>query len=130
MSGSLLFICCLLKRVALAVETYSEYESVASESEEPSLEEVKKAGRKAKPAKKDKGKKKTPKTSTEEESAAESSEKKAKPKSGSASWKEVPKKDERKPALVPASKPLIKTAKSVPAGKSGQKTLNSFFGKK
>lgn len=112
------------------VETYSEYESVASQSEEPSLEEVKKAGRKVKGARRGKGKEKTPKAPTEvEESAAESPENKVRPRSGPASKKEVLKEEERKPALASASKPLPKTVKSVPIAKSGQKTLNSFFGK-
>jgi FtsZ-interacting cell division protein ZipA len=122
----LLFTSFPLKSVSLAVETYSEYESVASESKEPSLEEVKKAGRKAKVTKKGKAKEGTPKIPTEEESAAE----KAKPPSGSAPKQEVPKQEERKPTLARASKPPSKIIKNVPAGKNGQKTLNLFFGKR
>ena len=129
MIGGLLPIRFFLKCVALAVETYSEYESIASESEEPSLEEVKKAGRKIKAVKKGNGKEKTLKNITEE-SIAECSEKKIEPRSGSASKKETPKEEARKAALASASKPLPKPVKSVPAGKNGQKTLNSFFGKK
>lgn len=125
MNRGLLSIHCLLKYLTLAVETYSEYESIASESEEPSLEEIRKAGRKVKAAKKGKGKEKAPKPSTEEESVVESSEKTTKP--GSASKREVLKEEERNPASASA---LPKTIKSVPAGKNGQKTLNSFFGKK
>ena len=109
----------------LEVETYSEYESIASESEEPSLEEVRKAGRKVKAAKKGKGKEKAPKPSTQEESAVESSEKTTKPRL--APKKEVVKEEERNPASASA---LPKTIKGVPAGKNGQKTLNSFFGTK
>jgi len=124
-TSGLLSIRCLLKYVVLAVETYSEYESIASESEEPSLEEVRKAGRKVKAAKRGKGKEKAPKPSAEEELAVESSEKTTKP--GSASKREVLKEEERHPASASA---LPKTIKSVPAGKNGQKTLNSFFGKK
>lgn len=118
-----------LRCVALAVETYSEYESIASESEEPSLEEVKKAGRKVKAVKKGIGKEKTLKSLTKEESITESSEKKNKAGSGSASKKENPKEEERKAALGPAPKLLSKPVKSVPAWNHGQKTLNSFFGK-
>lgn len=125
MTRGLLPIRCLLKHVNLAVETYSEYESIASESEEPSLEEVRKAGRKVKAAKKGKAKEKAPKPSTEDEPAVESSEKTAKRRT--VSKKEVLKEEERNPASASA---LPKTIKGVPAGKNGQKTLNSFFGTK
>ena len=125
MKGGLFSIRCLLIHTNLEVETYSEYESIASESEEPSLEEVRKAGRKVKAAKKGKGKEKAPKPSTQEEPAVESSGKTIKPRL--ASKKEVIKEEERNPASASA---LPKTIKSVPAGKNGQKTLNSFFGKK
>jgi ribosome assembly protein YihI (activator of Der GTPase) len=117
-------ILCRLKYNILAVETYSEYESIASESEEPTLEEVKKAGRKVKAAKKGKGKAKTSKLSTVG-SAVKSSEKTTKP--SLASKREVPKEEERNPTSASA---LPKSVKGVPAGKNGQKTLNSFFGKK
>lgn len=125
MKGGLFSIRCLLIHTNLEVETYSEYESIASESEEPSLEEVRKAGRKVKAAKKGKGKEKAPKSSTQEEPAVESSGKTTKPRL--ASKKEVVKEEERNPASASA---LPKTIKSIPAGKNGQKTLNSFFGKK
>ena len=130
MSGQRAFLNpCLLKCVALAVETYSEYESIASESEEPSLEEVRKAGRKVTGAKKSNGNEKTLK-SLEEESVVMSPQRETKPSSGSASKKEVPKEEERKSAFAPATKPLPKAGKNIHAGKNGQKTLNSFFEKK
>lgn len=125
MNRSPLSIPRLLKYVTLAVETYSEYESIASESEEPSLEVVRKAGRKVKAARKGKEKEKAPKHSTEEESPVESLGKTTKPRS--ASKREVPKEEERNTASASA---LPKSVKSVPAEKSGQKTLNSFFGMK
>lgn len=89
------------------------------------MEEVKKAGRKVKAAKKGKGKEKTPKPLAEEEPAVESSEMTTNPRS--ASRRDAPKEEERKHASAPA---LPKSGKSAPAGKNGQKTLNSFFGKK
>lgn len=125
MNRSPLSILRLLKYVTLAVETYSEYESIASESEEPSLEEVRKAGRKVKAGRKGKEKEKAPKHSTEEGSPVESLEKTTKPRS--ASKREVPKEAERNTASASA---LPKSVKSVPAEKNGQKTLNSFFGTK
>ena len=110
----------------LAVETYSEYESIASESEEPSLDEVKKAGRKVKAIKKGHRKEKTLKN-LREEPTAESYEK---PRSGSEPKKEIPKEEGEKAASASMSKPLPKPLKSIPAVRNGQKTINSFFGKK
>jgi hypothetical protein len=78
-----------------------------------------------KAAKNGKGKENAPKPSTKEILTVESSEKTAKPRS--VSKREVPKEQERNPTSAAA---LPKSVKSVPAGKSGQKTLNSFFDRK
>jgi len=78
-----------------------------------------------KAARNGKGKEKAPKPSTEQEAAVESSEKTTKPRS--VSKREVPKEQERNSA---SSSALPKSVKSIPAGKSGQKTLNSFFVRK